>query len=587
MTKSNNGKYLILAVLISLALHVLVLIRADLIMITSSALATVKNTVQKTTEMIYNPSPVKIVQLSPDDSKDPQTGTASEIQAFLKRQQQDAKVEAVLMEKGIIPKPRIKIAAPRIKTNDGRIDAKIATAPLTEILSVNASMFSEKDLALLNPVDPSNRRVAMGKVPSLVSPGDLQAGRNTEISRRIGTSFGGPGGFNPGSGPGAVPTWDPGDNNPGGGTGVTGGGVHLPTGLDTGTDLGGTPTTMDDVVGIGMVNFPQPDGSGYYRIDMTPTPRIDRLRAIRKDVVFLVDCSTSISPSKLKQFKMAVTEAVEYLNPDDRVNAITFAAQPNPLFPSCQPMTSENKKKILDFIGDAPHGGMTDVFAGLSKPVSQGAEDLERPMLVFLLSDGVSTVSNRLANERFLQEVIRLNRNNVAIYSFSAGSARNINKFLLDFLAYHNRGQSRHEVAEDKFNRSLVRFVTTHTELVVADLKYAALNDMGSEIFPKRLPHLFRGEVLSIWGYYPPGAKEVVLSITGRDAGGSPLELMFRKSFAEAERGDEQLVNRWIFQKLSHLKGQSILDSEKSAAYEKEIRQMAERFKITKDKMPF
>jgi hypothetical protein len=139
----------------------------------------------------------------------------------------------------------------------------------------------------------------------------------------------------------------------------------------------------------------------------------------------------------------------------------------------------------------------------------------------------------------------------------------------------------------DKFNRSLVRFVTTHTELVVADLKYAALNEMGSEMFPKRLPHLFRGEVLSIWGYYPAGAKEVVLSITGRDASGSPLELIFRKDFASAERGDEQLVSRWIAQKLYHLKGQAILDREKSPQYEKEIRQMAERFKIGKEKMPF
>ena len=583
---SDNRKYLILAVLISLALHVLVLIRADLIQITSSALASIQNALpSKTPTEMYIPPTIDVITLDPDDLQNRPTGTAAEIQEFLK-QQKDAKVEAVLIDKGIVSKPKIKIAAPRIKTNDGKVEARIATAPLTEILAVDASMFSADQLGALVPIDPSNRKVATGKVPSLVSSGDLRPGRGTEVFRGVGTSFGGPSGFNPGAGPGAPPEFNPDNFNPGGPGGGTGG-VHLPPGTGgTGGD-DGSPPAMDDLVKVAMMNFPQPDGSGYYRVDITPTPRIDRLRAIKKDVVFLVDCSTSISPSKLKQFKIAVTEAVEYLNPDDRVNAITFAVQPNPLFPSCQPMTVENKKKILDFVGKAPHGGMTDVFAGLSKPVSQGADDLERPMLVFLFSDGVSTVSNRLENERFLQEVIRLNRNNVAIYSFSAGSPRNINKFLLEFLAYHNRGQSRHEAAEDKFNRSLVRFVTTHTELVVADLKYAALNEMGTEMFPKRLPHLFRGEVLSIWGYYPPGGKDVTLSITGRDANGSPLELIFTKKFAEAELGDSQLMSRWIAQKLYHLKGQSILDSGKSPAYEKEIRQMAERFKISKDKMPF
>ncbi len=581
---SNNRKYLILAVLISLALHVLVLSRAQWIEISSSAFSTIQNALHPKNPDLVTPS-VDIYNIKPDDPAEAATGAAAEVQNILKK---DAKVEAFLMEKGIVAKQKIRIAPPKMKTNDGKIESRVAMAPLTEILTVDASMFSATQRVSLDMVDPSNRKVATGKAPSLLSPGDLRSGRDASIFRGINATIGGPNGFNAGVGPGAPPTWNPGDPDPTGSHSNGGGGSLLPPELGgVGGNVGDTPSALDDLVGVGMVHFPQPDGSGYYRIDIAPTPRIDRLRAIKKDVVFLVDCSTSISASKLAQFKIAVAEAVEYLNPDDRVNAITFAVSPNPLFPSCQPLNADNKKKILSFIENANHGGMTDVFAGLSQPVSQGANDLERPMLVFLLSDGVSTVSNRLENERFLQEVIRLNRTNVAIYSFSAGSPRYVNKFLLEFLAYHNRGQSRHEVAEDKFNRSLVRFVTTHTELVVADLKYAALNEMGSEMFPKRLPHLFRGEVLSIWGYYPPGAKEVVLSITGRDATGKPLELIFRKDFATAQLGDQQMVTRWIAQKLYHLKGQSILDRAKSPEYEKEIRQMAERFKITKEQMPF
>ena len=61
---------------------------------------------------------------------------------------------------------------------------------------------------------------------------------------------------------------------------------------------------LDTLLTVNMEVFDRPDGSGIFRIDISPNPRSDRLRSVPKDIVFLIDCSTSISPQKLEYFKV-------------------------------------------------------------------------------------------------------------------------------------------------------------------------------------------------------------------------------------------------------------------------------------------
>jgi len=160
--------------------------------------------------------------------------------------------------------------------------------------------------------------------------------------------------------------------------------------------------------------------------------------------------------------------------------------------------------------------------------------------------------------------------------SFSAGKSANL--FLLDFLAYHNRGLSLHESKLDDFRGELVDYISSHSSLILADLQYLAPENLRSEIFPKHLPHLYRGEALSIYGRFPAGTEEIVISIVGRDASGDVEELIFRGKIAESEKASARLTLDWAAQKVFHLIGLRTL--EPSPRLDQQIRQLAEKYHL-------
>jgi Ca-activated chloride channel family protein len=171
---------------------------------------------------------------------------------------------------------------------------------------------------------------------------------------------------------------------------------------------------------------------------------------------------------------------------------------------------------------------------------------------------------------------VSLNRANVSIYTFSAGKKANL--FLLDLLAYSNRGMSLHRETLEGFGPDLVQFVSTHSDLIVADLKYDITGDVEADLFPRRLPHLYRGETLSIYGRYPAGLEEAALSLVGRNAAGELEELVYRIDFRNAPRAPATLQVDWASQKVFHLIALNTLNPDPNLL--DEVRSLAERFQL-------
>jgi Ca-activated chloride channel family protein len=207
---------------------------------------------------------------------------------------------------------------------------------------------------------------------------------------------------------------------------------------------------------------------------------------------------------------------------------------------------------------------------------SETPPTVSRPLNVFLLSDGRSTVNDRLDNDAFIREVAKLRQGHVSINSFSAGS--NANRFLLDLLAYSNRGASLHEETVPKFAPELVNFIRTHSELIVADLRYRATGVLAKESYPKQLPHLYRGKTLSLYGRYDEGVDTVGMQLIGRDADGKDQELVFRGNLKTAPRTGPQLAADWAAQKVFFLLVERVMTP--TPEITAEIRKLAERYKL-------
>ena len=334
---------------------------------------------------------------------------------------------------------------------------------------------------------------------------------------------------------------------------------------------------LEELVTISLAVYDLPAGGGFYRIDIAPNPKSRRLQPIPKDILFLMDCSGSISQASLNQFKAGITASLPLLAAKDRFNIVAFRDSPDGLFKELQPGTPENLNRARRFIERQERGGLTDVYNSLAPQIQQQSPDtVYRPLNVFLLSDGKSTVHNKPDNETFIRQVVKLRQDHASIFSFSAGS--NTNMFLMDLLAYCNRGASIHIDDIPKLGPTVSDFFRAHSDLIVADLRYQATGDLAPEIFPKHLPHLYRGETLSLYGRFRTGTEIIGLRLIGRDADLKEQELIYRGDLRTAPRSGYQLATDWASQNVFHLLSERVLNPNPQITAD--IRRLAEKFKL-------
>ncbi len=513
--------------------------------------------------------------------------TTDQLRSIVRRSQ--LQVRDIFQAERLIrkPKPRLQLAGlgsnvlvPKIKPPEPR-ELK---APRPEILEIDAAKLTPDRLALDRKPTPKlpRKNVTRKHVPSLVAGSDFQdaVGRTFQASMRLSLPSLSPlqvGELPPREAEGNEGGLNEAETVGGRGLGPLAALPKLPITGPRGTRSAGGERIeeLDRLLDVTFTVYEQPDGSGFFRADITPNPRSDRLASIPKDVLFLIDCSTSISDPKLAQFKTAVIEALQYLNPRDGFNVVSFKDSPRPLFDRFAPVKPEYIHQATGFVKSLVRGGMTDVFAGL-RPFVGSDRPAKRPLNIFLLSDGKTTVKNSPTNAEFIRKIVQLNRANVSIYSFSAG--RNANLFLLDLLAYNNRGKSLHEDRLRDFKKRLVHFIGTHSDLIIADLEYHVTGGLGGEIYPKQLPHLYRGETLSVYGRYPAGTGELALSLVGRDAQGRLEEFLFRSNVKKAPKASARLAVEWASQKLYHLISRNTLAPDPSVVAQ--VRRIAEQYNL-------
>lgn len=290
--------------------------------------------------------------------------------------------------------------------------------------------------------------------------------------------------------------------------------------------------------------------SGYFQVDIIPNANSDALKDIAKDTLFLIDHSASISPQKLSQFKLATRESLSCLSSKDRFNVVAFTSTTNSLFRDYQPVNARNLAAADQYVANLWRGGMTDVFGGIAPHVKNSNGDRNRPLNIFLLTDGRSTVNIHEPPD-FLRQISAFNPGNVSIYPFSAGTQAN--RQLLDFLGYLNRGGKCHVDELDELRNQLVNYISTHSSLIIMDLGYTAEGPVSQEIFPRSLPHLYRNESLRLYGRFPNINDELVLTLTGKDADLKNRDLIFRRRYSECPPAGKELPREWAGQKILFL----------------------------------
>ena len=308
---------------------------------------------------------------------------------------------------------------------------------------------------------------------------------------------------------------------------------------------------MDGLLDLELRTWRNPgEPEGYFELRITPK-KGESIPVLPKDVSFVVDASSSIPQHKLNITVKGLRAALKQLKPEDRFNVVIFRDAPQYFQPAAVAATKENLQSADKFLDDLASVGQTDVFKALQLMVQQQPRE-GMPGVVVVVSDGRPTAG--LQDSRaIINGLTSDNSNGNGVYAFGGG--KTVNRYLLDLLAYRNKGVAQVAPDIEDIEKGLPQFFLTLRDPILVNLSAdIGRVDMG-KVFPQSMPDFFQGQAVALYGRYNPEEDETfALRLAGK-AGAEKKEVIFSTGFDEAEEGTRDIARGWAFQKAYHIIG--------------------------------
>lgn len=247
---------------------------------------------------------------------------------------------------------------------------------------------------------------------------------------------------------------------------------------------------------------------GFFALLLQPPDRVKTDEVTPKELVFVLDTSGSMSGFPIEKAKETMRLAIDGLNPRDTFNLITFAGNTHILFPEPVPATPSNVRKAQAFLASRSGGGGTEMMKAI-RAALEPSDSQEHVRIVCFMTDGY--IGNDMA---ILGEVQK--HPNARVFSFGIGSS--VNRFLLDKLAEHGRGEVEYVGLNDDGSAAARRFHERVQHPLLTDLSVDWDGLDVTEVFPKRLPDLFSAKPLVLTGRFRTPGKGTI-RLRGKVAG--------------------------------------------------------------------
>lgn len=330
---------------------------------------------------------------------------------------------------------------------------------------------------------------------------------------------------------------------------------------------------IDEFIQVKVARYEDPaDGEKYYRISIAPGKDADKLAVMPKEVIFLMDASLSIKKDRLDQFIRGIQYAVTNLNPGDRYNIYTFKDKITPLFPKPVEPTKESVKETIWALNKLEPSERTDIYEAFLESIQKKAS--MNPSYIIFLSDGRPT-QGLTSTTRLITEIARINRKARSIFAFSGGAR--VNRYLLDFLAYQNRGWSEYALRTNEIKKRIAELYDKIRNPLLINVQYQLSGLKENQSFPRDLPDFYRDTEFVIYGKFT-GEDKFSVRVVG-EINGELKEFIFSRSLAEAEQGGRDIATNWAFNKFYHHVSRITIDGPNHED-ERELEALSHKFSI-------
>jgi len=256
------------------------------------------------------------------------------------------------------------------------------------------------------------------------------------------------------------------------------------------------------------------DGTRVAMLTFFPDP--ERTVDTGREIIFVVDCSGSMSGTSIQEAKRALGLCIRGLSKGDGFNIIQFGSQHKSLWEGPKDFTEESLQEASSWLDrmNASMGG-TNIYPPMLEAVS-GPYDEEKVRQVLLFTDG------QVSNEDDVIALCKLNVKNVRVFTFGIGSG--CSEYLIKGAARAGKGASEFifpgERIEPKVLRMFKRIATPSYPSVEVDWK-----GMKVDQAPLETPPIFSGDSFTVFGRIRYGAAMEATLKAGEEEWTIPLDL--------------------------------------------------------------
>ncbi len=318
-----------------------------------------------------------------------------------------------------------------------------------------------------------------------------------------------------------------------------------------------------------------PGERGYFLLLLSPSD-LDQAKPAPRDLVLVLDTSSSMDGEKLRQAKAAMKRTLDSLSPDDRFALVSFATTPVSFREQLSPAAGADLHAAAAWVAKLEAVGGTDISAALEAALAfRTDKPAPRSFQVAFLTDGLPTVGLKETSE-ILEIVNRRNTRGIRIYTFGVGD--DVDAHLLDLLAEKTSACSTYVRPNEDLEAKVAAFSSKIGRPARTDLKLAVSGGPHLvEMYPPRLPDLFQGEQLQIAGRFE-GHGPATLTLKG-NAGDLNFAETFQTEFPEMAADHNFIAPIWARRKVGYLLDQVRLNGE-SAEVKNELVKLAHDYAI-------
>lgn len=285
--------------------------------------------------------------------------------------------------------------------------------------------------------------------------------------------------------------------------------------------------------------------SGFFTLIVQPPERVTAEDVTPKELVFVLDTSGSMSGFPIDKAKETMKMALDNLYPHDTFNLITFAGDTSILFPEPVSATKENLAKAQAFLESRQGGGGTEMMKAI-KASLEPSDAQGHVRIVCFMTDGY--VGNDM---EIISEVQK--HPNARVFAFGIGSS--VNRYLLDNMAKHGRGEVEYVALNDDGSAAARRFHERVRNPLLTDISIDWNGMPVSDVYPKVIPDLFGAKPVILTGKYG-GNGSGVIRLKGKMSGRDFVREI-PVDFSSAEKRDV-LATLWARTRVDELMAQDL-----------------------------